>query len=327
MKKYIIKRILLIIPMLLGISIIMFAVMHLAPGDPASIRYGMNPEVSQSARSEFNRMYDLDKPVPVQYVLWIKRLIKLDFGRSLIDDRPVIEKIAERLPATLLIQVTSIIMIFCIAIPIGVYSAVRRNSLFDRVSTIIVFIGYATPAFWLALLMIFFFGVKLEWLPISGMSPWYTLYMDNAGRITDLVRHMILPVVATAFGSLAALSRYSRSSMIETMGENYILTARAKGLPRQRIVIVHALRNALLPIVTIMGLTLPALISGSFIIETIFSWPGMGRLGYEAIMTYDYPVVMGVGVIATFLTLFGIMISDILYAVVDPRIRLEKNRG
>jgi len=305
----------------------MFAVMHLAPGDPASIRYGMNPEVSQSARSEFNRMYDLDKPVPVQYVLWIKRLIKLDFGRSLIDDRPVIEKIAERLPATLLIQVTSIIMIFCIAIPIGVYSAVRRNSLFDRVSTIIVFIGYATPAFWLALLMIFFFGVKLEWLPISGMSPWYTLYMDNAGRITDLVRHMILPVVATAFGSLAALSRYSRSSMIETMGENYILTARAKGLPRQRIVIVHALRNALLPIVTIMGLTLPALISGSFIIETIFSWPGMGRLGYEAIMTYDYPVVMGVGVIATFLTLFGIMISDILYAVVDPRIRLEKNRG
>jgi len=313
--------------MLLGISIIMFAVMHLAPGDPASIRYGMNPEVSQSARSEFNRMYDLDKPVPVQYVLWIKRLIKLDFGRSLIDDRPVIEKIAERLPATLLIQVTSIIMIFCIAIPIGVYSAVRRNSLFDRVSTIIVFIGYATPAFWLALLMIFFFGVKLEWLPISGMSPWYTLYMDNAGRITDLVRHMILPVVATAFGSLAALSRYSRSSMIETMGENYILTARAKGLPRQRIVIVHALRNALLPIVTIMGLTLPALISGSFIIETIFSWPGMGRLGYEAIMTYDYPVVMGVGVIATFLTLFGIMISDILYAVVDPRIRLEKNRG
>ncbi|MFH1836597.1 MAG: ABC transporter permease [Candidatus Omnitrophota bacterium] len=324
MNKYILKRLLLMIPMLLGISFIMFIVMHIAPGDPASMRYGMNPEVSGSARAEFSKMYDLDKPIVVQYALWLKRLIKLDFGMSLIDDQPVMAKILGRLPATLLLQISSIILIFFIAVPLGIYSAVKRDSTFDKVSTVLVFVGYATPSFWLALLLVFFFGVKLQCLPISGMTPWYTVYLDNAARYKDLIRHLILPVTVTAFGSLAALSRYSRSSMIEAMEENYILTARAKGLSEKRIIFTHALKNALLPIITIMGLTLPALISGSFIFETIFSWPGMGRLGYEAIMNYDYPVVMGVGVIATLLTLIGIFASDILYAVVDPRIRLSK---
>ena len=323
MKRYIIKRILLILPMLIGISLIMFVVMHLAPGDPASIRYGLNPEVSGSARANFSKMYDLDKPVAQQYVLWVKRLVSFDFGRSFIDDQPVTSKILARLPATILLQLTSLLVIFCIAIPIGIISAVRRNSVFDKVTTIFVFIGYAMPTFWLALLLILLFGFKLQWLPVSGMSPWYTAYLGDAARFKDLVWHMVLPVVTTAFGGLAALSRYSRSSMIEVMGENYILTARAKGLSEKRVILVHALRNALLPIVTILGLTLPVLISGSFIFETIFAWPGMGRLGYEAIMNYDYPVVMGVGVIATLLTLIGIFLSDVMYALVDPRIRLE----
>ena len=312
--------------MFIGISLIMFVVMHLAPGDPASIRYGLNPEVSGSARANFSKMYDLDKPVVEQYALWMKRLVSFDFGRSFIDDQPVISKILSRLPATILLQAASLIIIFCIAIPIGIISAVKRNSVFDRVTTILVFIGYAMPTFWLALLLILLFGFKLQWLPVSGMSPWYTAYLTEAARFKDLLWHMVLPVLATAFGGLAALSRYSRSSMIEVMGENYILTARAKGLPERRVVLVHALRNALLPIVTILGLTLPALISGSFIFETIFAWPGMGRLGYEAIMNYDYPVVMGVGVIATLLTLIGIFLSDVMYAVIDPRIRLEGKR-
>ncbi len=311
--------------MLIGISFILFVVMHLAPSDPASIKYGLNPEVSESARANFNKMYDLDKPVLVQYALWMKRFISFDFGRSFIDGRPVMEKIGTHLPATILLQVCSILVIFLVAIPIGVISAAKRGSLFDNAMTVLVFIGYAMPTFWLALLLIFFFGFKLQWFPISGMSPWYTAYLDGFGKVQDLLWHLVLPVVATAFGGLAALSRYSRSSMIEALGEKYILTARAKGLPEKRVV-MHAFRNALMPIVTIMGLTLPALISGSFIFETIFAWPGMGRLGYEAIMNYDYPVVMGVAAIATFLTLLGIFISDMMYAVVDPRIRLEKHK-
>jgi peptide/nickel transport system permease protein len=309
--------------MLIGISFILFVVMHLAPGDPASIRYGLNPEVSESARANFAKMYGLDKPVLQQYVSWMKRFLSFDFGRSFIDDRPVTEKILSRLPATLLLQVSSLLVIFLVAIPIGVLSAVKKGSAFDRVTTVLVFIGYAMPTFWLALLLILFFGFKLQWFPISGMSPWYTAYLDTAGRLKDLLWHLVLPVATTAFGGLAALSRYSRSSMIEALNENYILTARAKGLPERRVIMVHALRNALLPIVTIMGLTLPALVSGSFIFETIFAWPGMGRLGYEAIMNYDYPVVMGVAVMATFLTLLGIFLSDVMYAVVDPRIRME----
>ncbi len=323
MKRYIIKRLLLIVPMLIGISFILFIVMHLAPGDPASIRYGLNPEVSESARANFAKMYGLDEPVLRQYVSWMKRFLSFDFGRSFIDDRPVTDKILSRLPATLLLQVSSLLVIFLVAIPIGVLSAVKKGSAFDRVTTVVVFIGYAMPTFWLALLLILFFGFKLQWFPISGMSPWYTSYLDTAGRLKDLLWHLVLPVATTAFGGLAALSRYSRSSMIEVLNENYILTARAKGLPERRVIMVHALRNALLPIVTIMGLTLPALVSGSFIFETIFAWPGMGRLGYEAIMNYDYPVVMGVAVMATFLTLLGIFLSDVMYAVVDPRIRME----
>jgi len=307
--------------MLLGISFILFVVMHLAPGDPASIRYGLNPEVSGSARANFSKLYGLDKPVLVQYGMWLKRFISLDFGRSFIDDRGVTSKIMSALPATLLLQVSSLILIFAIALPIGILSAVKRGGVFDRTMTVIVFVGYAIPTFWLALILIFFFGFKLQWFPISGMSPWYVAYLDTAGKIKDLLWHLVLPVITTAFTGLAALSRYSRSSMIEVLNQNYITTARAKGLTEKRVVFVHALRNALLPIVTIMGLTLPGLISGSFIFETIFAWPGMGRLGYEAIMSYDYPVVMGVAVISTFLTLLGIFLSDITYAFVDPRIR------
>ena len=323
MKNYIIKRLLLIIPMLIGISFLLFIIMHLAPGDPASIRYGLNPEVSESARANFSKMYDLDKPILEQYVLWMKRFISLDFGRSMIDDRPVISKVMSRLPATLLLQSVSLVVIFCIAIPIGIISAVKRNSVFDHVTTVLVFTGHAMPTFWLALLLVLFFGFKLGWLPVSGMSPWYTVYLDGFSRAKDLLWHLILPVTATAFGSLAALSRYSRSSMIEVLNDNFVLTARAKGLTEKRVILVHVLRNALLPIVTVVGLTLPVLIGGSFIFETIFAWPGMGRLGYEAIMSYDYPVVMGVGVIITFVTLVGIFLSDILYAFIDPRIRFD----
>jgi peptide/nickel transport system permease protein len=326
MRRYIIKRLLLIVPMLIGISFILFVIMHLAPGDPASIRYGLNPDVSESARENFNRLYGLDRPVLEQYWLWLRRFASLDFGRSFIDDRPVIAKVMAALPATLLLQVSSLAVIFCVALPVGIISAVKRGSLFDRAAGLVVFTGYAMPTFWLALVLLFIFGYKLEIFPVSGMRPWYVEYLSEYGRIRDLAWHLVLPVFVTAFGGLAALSRYSRSSMIEALNQQYITTARAKGLPERRVIMVHALRNALMPIVTILGLTLPALISGSFIFETIFAWPGMGRLGYQAIMDYDYPVVMGVAVISTFLTLAGIFLSDITYAVVDPRVRYEAKK-
>ncbi|MBF0216252.1 MAG: ABC transporter permease [Candidatus Omnitrophica bacterium] len=322
MLKYIYKRLLLMLPMLLGISLILFVVMHLAPGDPSSVRFGLNPEISGTARENFNKMYALDRPVIYQYFLWMKRFLMLDFGKSFIDDSPVISKILWRLPATLLLEISSLFLIFVIALPLGVYSAVKRGSMFDRIMTVMVFAGYAVPTFWLALLLIYFFGFKLGWCPISGLDTWYSEYLGGFDRFREVLRHLALPVFTTAFTGLAAISRYSRSSMIDTLNQTYILTARAKGLKETRVIFVHALGNALLPIVTIMGLTLPGLISGSFIFETIFAWPGMGRLGYEAIMNYDYPVVMGVGVISTFLTLFGILLSDIAYAVIDPRIRV-----
>ncbi|MCK5305586.1 MAG: ABC transporter permease [Candidatus Omnitrophica bacterium] len=323
MFKYIVKRLFLIPPMLMGISLIALLAMHLTPGDPASMRYGLNPEVSGSARAHLKELYGLDKPVIVQYGGWLKRIVTLDFGDSFIDDRPVIEKIKERLPATLILQISALILIFSIALPIGVMSAVKQNSFFDKATTFLVFVGFATPTFWLALLLMRFFGFQLEWLPISGMSPWYAQDYSLPHRILDLLWHLILPLFTLAFTGLAGISRYTRYSMLEVIRQDYIRTARAKGLKENKIIYHHALKNALLPVITILGLTLPALIGGSFIFETIFAWPGMGRLMYTAILQYDYPVVMGVGIISVFLTLTGILISDILYAVVDPRIRYE----
>lgn len=323
MLTYIIRRLFFIIPMILGLSLLTLVIMHLAPGDPTSIRYGLNPEVSGTARARLQEIYGLDEPILIQYVNWLRRIVTLDFGRSFIDDRPVIAKIRERLPATLLLNISALIVVFAIAIPMGVTSALRHNSLYDRITTIFVFIGYSTPAFWFALILMVIFGFWLGWLPVSGMSPWYTLYYSPLHKFMDLLRHLILPVTATAFGGLAAISRYTRSSMLEVVRQDYIRTARAKGLVPKRIIWRHAFKNALLPIITIIGLSIPGLISGSFIMETIFAWPGMGRLTYEAIMNYDYPVVMGGAVISIFLTLIGILISDILYAVADPRIRYK----
>jgi len=320
---YIARRILLIVPMLIGISLITFVIIHLAPGDPTDIRYGLNPEISESARERLKEAYGLDKPIIEQFALWLKRIVVLDFGNSFIDDRPVIAKIAERLPATLLLGAVSMLIIYLISIPLGVSSAVKAGSPYDKIMTVAVFTGYATPTFWFALLLIMFFGVHLGWFPISGMRPWYAEYYCFFDSLKDILWRLALPAAAMSLVSLAGISRYMRSSMLEALRQDYIRTARAKGLKESRVIYTHALKNALLPIVTIASMIIPALISGSFIIETIFAWPGMGRLGYEAIMNYDYPTVMGVGVIATFLTLFGLVAADVMYAVVDPRIRYD----
>lgn len=282
----------------------------------------MNPNVSPDSIAEMKKMYGLDKPIPVQYADWVGRLMRFDFGRSFLDQRPVIAKIADRLPATLLLSGLSLFTIFILAIPLGVYSAMHHNSKKDRFITVFTFVGYSIPAFWLALLCMLFFGVILGWLPISGMRSVNHDMLGAVDKFWDYCAHLILPVFISAFGGLASISRYTRSNMLEVVRQDYIRTAKAKGLPRHSVYYLHALRNALLPIITIIGLALPGLIGGSFIFETIFSWPGMGRLAYESAMNFDYPTIMGIAVIGAMLTLIGNIIADILYAAVDPRIRL-----
>ncbi|MFA5780227.1 MAG: ABC transporter permease [Elusimicrobiota bacterium] len=321
MISYIFRRLLLTIPVLLGITVITFLVMHLSPGKPTDILTDMNQKITVEAKQRLVAIYGLDKPVYVQYGMWIKRLAKLDFGKSFKDDRPVIKKIAERLPATLLLNFLSIIFIFAIAIPIGVISSVKKDTVFDKITTVTVFLGFSVPTFWLAILLMIFFGLHLGWLPISGFRSINFDELTFFGKFTDITKHLILPVFVSAFTGLAGLSRYTKSAMLEVLHQDYIRTARAKGLTESTVIFKHALRNALIPVVTIIGLTIPDLIGGSFIFETIFAWPGMGRLGYEAIMSRDYPVIMAVGTIVAILTLFGNLIADITYAYIDPRIR------
>lgn len=324
MLRYIAKRLLFMVPLLFGITVICFTVMHLAPGSPTDLQTQMNPRASVEMKERLRSMYDLDKPLPVQYIRWVGKLARLDLGISFSTDRrPVADKILERLPITILLNVLSMLLIFVVAIPLGVVSAVRQDSLFDRVTAVIVFIGFAVPTFWLALLLMILFGIHLGWLPISGIRSLNAEYLPPAMAFWDLIRHLILPVLLAAFGGLAGLSRYMRANMLEVIRQDYILTARAKGLSERAVIYRHALRNALLPVITILGLSIPGLIGGSVIFETIFAIPGMGQLFYMAVMARDYPVVMGILFIGAVLTLFGNLIADVFYALADPRIRVS----
>lgn len=319
---FIARRFIGILPLLIGITIISFAVIHVAPGGPVELATSLRADVSAQAREKLIRLYGLDKPLHVQYADWVTRLIKFDFGDSFIDGRRVIVKIAERLPITLLINVLSLLLIFIFAIPIGITSATRANSFYDRAMTVFVFVGFAMPTFWLALLLMSFFGIKLQILPILGIKSIFFDQLSLFGKILDIAKHLVLPVFISAFVSLAGMSRYIKTNMLNVLHENYIRTARAKGLPESKVIYKHALKNALLPIITILGLSIPGLIGGSVIIETIFSIPGMGRLAFEAVMARDYPVIMAILVISALLTLLGNLIADISYCWADPRIRV-----
>ncbi len=323
MFQYLVKRLLYSIPIIIGITIITFSVMYFTPGRPTDVMTDLNTKVSSEAKERLFKLYGLDKPLHEQYWNWLKRVAVLDFGNSFKDGRPAIQKIAERLPATILLNILSIIVMIVVAIPIGVYSAVRKYSSFDRVLTVIVFICFSVPAFWVALMMMIVFGLWLGWLPISGIVSFNFWDMSFFHKVLDLGRHLILPVFVSTLGSFAVLSRYIRSGMLDVLKQDYIKTAYAKGLSKKQVIFHHALKNALLPLITIIGLSIPGLIGGSFIIETVFSYPGMGRLGYEAIMARDYPVIMGIGVISAFLTLLGNIIADVMYSAADPRIRYK----
>jgi peptide/nickel transport system permease protein len=306
----------------LGITVLSFAVIHLAPGSPTDLQTTLNPQTTGDTRARLEKIYGLDRPLHVQYLDWLGRLARLDFGRSMgSDSRPVLDKIVERLPLTLGMNVASLILTLAIAIPLGVASAVRRGTAFDRSVTVFVFLGFAVPGFWLALLMQYLFGIYLDWLPISGLTSLDWGRLSAWGKFWDVARHLAMPIFIYTVTSLAGLSRYMRTTMLEILRQDYILTARAKGLSETAVIYRHALRNALLPVITILGLSIPGLIGGSVIMETVFALPGLGQLFYQGVMARDYPLIMGNLVLGAALTLAGNLLADLGYALADPRIR------
>lgn len=322
MLSYFLKRLLNIVPLLLGITIISFAVIHLAPGRPAYLKE-MDPRISLEAQERLIKLYDLDKPLFKQYLNWLKRVLRLDFGNSFVDGRKVIVRIRERLPVTLLINILSMVLIIVVALPIGVISALKPGGLFDKWTTFFVFLGFSLPGFWLALLLMLLLGIKLNWLPISGLKSFDYHQLSFWGKNLDIIKHLILPVSVAAFGGLAGFSRYVRGNMIGVLKQDYIRAAYAQGINKRRIVYKYALKNALLPLITILGLSIPGLIGGSVIFESIFAIPGMGRLLYNSAVARDYPMIMGGLVIGAVLTLLGNLLADLCYAWADPRIKYE----
>jgi peptide/nickel transport system permease protein len=334
MIRYLLKRLFWMVPLLIGISLISFFIMHLAPGDITTTEAGFNPKASEESRQKLRELYNLDEPLIVQYGLWLKRMGTLDFGTSFAShQRPVFlgkkddqgnvtpGMIQEALPITLLINVLSLLLIVVIALPLGVISATHQNRPPDRAITVFVFVGFAIPGFWLALILMYWLGVVNAWLPISGLHSLGYENMGLFGRLWDLGKHLAIPVFISALSGLAGISLFVRNGMLDVLHQDYITTARAKGLSENTVVYRHALRNALLPLITLLGLSIPGLIGGSVIAESLFAIPGMGKLFYDAVLMRDFPVIMGILTIGAALTLLGNLLADLAYAWADPRVR------
>jgi peptide/nickel transport system permease protein len=336
MLTYLVQRLLLIIPTFIGVTLIPFLIIHLAPGDPAGLRAGGGLEAAgaeglstekgsavDQALAAWRKQYGLDQPLHAQYWRWLQNLFTLEFGDSFKDNQPVWRKIAERLPVTIQLNAISIVLVYLVAIPLGVYSATHPYSFGDQLTTFVAFMLFALPSFWIGTLALVFLcgGDFFDLFPPGGLtsvdySPAWSFWQ----RLLDRAWHLCLPVAMLSYAGFAGLSRFMRSSMLENIRQDYVQTARAKGLSERAVIYKHVLRNSLIPIVTIMASILPGLISGSVIIETIFSIPGVGQLGYEAVLARDYPVIMAVFTMSNLLALLGFLLSDILLAVVDPRI-------
>lgn len=319
MIQYLIRRLFYTFITLVGISILSWVIITQAPGSPIALT--LDPKVSPKIIEQMEKNYDLDKPIHLQYFLWLKRLFTGQLY-SFKDGRPVLDKIGERIGNTLLLNLVSILIIFSLAIPLGVFSARKRYTFFDNLGTFGAYLGISIPGFWLAYLLILG-TVKVFGYPVLGMRSFVTEDLNTMEIVLDRLWHLMLPSILLSIGGIAALSRYTRSSMLEVVRQDYIRTAKAKGLPEEEVYYRHALRNALLPIVTLFGFLIPGLIGGSIIIETVFAWPGIGRLAYQSVLARDYPVVMTINTITAVLVLLGNFIADVLYAIVDPRIRYQ----
>ena len=322
MRNYIIKRILIMIPLLLGITIITFILMNLAPGDPVMMFIDIEkgpPSPEDIAR--VRAILGLDQPLPVRYVKWLGGVIKGDLGYSMFSRQPVLFEIKARIGTTITLSLLSMAVSFIFGMLVGVICALNQYKLVDYILSVAAFIGLSVPGFWLAMMLILVFTNTLKWLPSVGLSDVSLVNPTIFQVFADRARHLIMPVLAMSLSSIGGWARYQRASYLEVINQDYIRTARSKGLGERVIVIRHALRNSALPIITILGGALPGLIGGAFLIESIFGLPGMGRLGTMAIMNRDYPIIMGVTLFSSILVMLGTFLSDILYAVVDPRIR------
>lgn len=326
MGSFILRRLLQMIPLLLGISLLTFTIANVVPGNPVSqieAELRERRRVSPEDVERIKRNLGLDQPMHVRYVTWLTNLMRADFGVSLKNFRPVTAQIAEKLPNTLLLTGTALAIALFFAIPLGVYSAFRRNSPLDTLTTAVSIAGFSVPTFWLALVLLLIFAVQFrEWglpsLPAGG-----THDLRGGGDIVDRIRHLLLPAFTLAFVQIAYWTRFVRSQMLEVLSQDYIRTARAKGLAERVTLFRHGLRNALIPMATLVGLTIPELFGGALIIEQIFTWPGLGQLAYEAAVGRDYPLIMGTVMFSAVLVIVGNLLADLLYSVLDPRIRYE----
>jgi peptide/nickel transport system permease protein len=324
MTRYIVRRLLYAVLTFFGITVATFFLIHAVPGDPISFfvgRAGLNtipPEVLESIRQEFH----LDDPLPMQYVHWLRAAVTLDFGDSIVDRRPVRERVLQKLPNTFTLNFIAFALAALFGIPIGLWSATRSGHLAERVSAVGFFLLYSLPSFWVALLLMQLFSVRYQWLPLFGMTSDAYLELGTFARLADRAQHLVLPVITMAYAQLAIFARFSKSALTEVIRQDFITAARAKGAAPAAVYWHHAFRNALIPLITLLGLTVPYLISGSVIVEQIFQWDGVGRLYIDSVLTRDYPTVMGLTVITAVVTLFAGLAADVLYAIADPRVRM-----
>jgi len=313
LKKYVIRRVLQAIPLLFFISLVSFALIKLAPGDPVSsfVTPNMSPDVVESIR----RSLGLDQPLYMQYFYWLKNVLSGNFGYSLNNHRPVLTLIVERLPATIGLMGTAIVLSLLISIPLGLISGAKRNSVLDRILSLVSYIGISIPIFWFAIMLIYLFAVKLHWLPSMGMR---TIGVNS---FWDIVKHGILPVTVLCLMNVSIYMRYIRSNTIGQLEEDYVQIQYAYGSKPRTVLVRHVLRNVLLPVITLFGMSFYEIIAGAFITETVFSWPGMGSLGISAVFGLDYPVIMGITMFASVMLIIGNLVADLLYGIVDPRIK------
>jgi peptide/nickel transport system permease protein len=315
--QFIVKRLLQAIPLLIGVSLIGFAMMHLAPGGPLAV-YTLNPTITAQDIERIKHVFGLDQPIYVQYLKWAAGMFTGNWGNTFFGGRPVLDVILERMPATFLLMGSGMSVAILIGMLIGILGAVRRYSVFDYLATTGAMVALSFPTFWFGLMTIFIFSLKLGWLPSGGM---FTLGGDE--DILDLIRHLILPTVVLALVLVAQWSRYTRSSFLEVIHQDYIRTAKSKGLSSSRVLFRHAFPNAVSPLIALAGIQLPWLFSGALVTETIFGWPGMGRLFVDSLNMKEYPVLMGMIMVTAIAVIIGNLLADVINAIIDPRIRLE----